>query len=84
MEKYIPCKWEAMNLSHWATREVPPRSYLDPDLKKLRARVSVCCGMSNKIFDDIKKYVQFSSVAQSYPTLCNPMNRSMPGLPVHH
>ena len=27
---------------------------------------------------------QFSSVAQSYPTLCNPMNRSMPGLPVHH
>ena len=28
--------------------------------------------------------VQFSSVAQSCPTLCNPMNRSTPGLPVHH
>ena len=27
---------------------------------------------------------QFSSVAQWCPTLCNPMNRSMPGLPVHH
>ena len=27
---------------------------------------------------------QFSSVTQSCPTLCNPMNRSMPGLPVHH
>ena len=26
----------------------------------------------------------FSSVAQSYPTLCNPMNRSTPGLPVLH
>ena len=26
---------------------------------------------------------QFSSVAQSCPTLCNPMNHSMPGLPVH-
>ena len=25
-----------------------------------------------------------SSVAQSCPTLCNPMNHSMPGLPVHH
>ena len=25
-----------------------------------------------------------SSVAQSCPTLCNPMNRSMPGLSVHH
>ena len=29
-------------------------------------------------------YLQFSSVAQLSPTLCNPMNRSMPGLPVHH
>ena len=28
--------------------------------------------------------VQFSSVTQSCPTLCKPMNRSMPGLPVHH
>ena len=28
--------------------------------------------------------VQFSSVAQSCPTLCNPMNRSTPGLLVHH
>ena len=28
--------------------------------------------------------VQFSSFAQSCPTLCDPMNRSMPGLPVHH
>ena len=28
--------------------------------------------------------VKFSSVAQSCPTLCNPMNRSTPGLPVHH
>ena len=28
--------------------------------------------------------VQFSSVTQSYPTLWDPMNHSMPGLPVHH
>ena len=28
--------------------------------------------------------VQFSSFAQSCPTLCDPMNRSTPGLPVHH
>ena len=28
--------------------------------------------------------VQFSSVAQSCLTLCDPMNRSMPGLPVQH
>ena len=28
--------------------------------------------------------VQFSLVTQSCPTLCNPMNHSTPGLPVHH
>ena len=28
--------------------------------------------------------VQFSSVAQSCPILCDPMNYSTPGLPVYH
>ena len=28
--------------------------------------------------------VQFSSVTQPHPTLCNPMDYSMPGFPVHH
>ena len=28
--------------------------------------------------------VQFSSVTQSCPTLCNPMNHSTPDIPVHH
>ena len=37
----------------------------------------------------IKEYLQsllfqFSSVAQSCLTLCDPMNRSTPGFPVHH
>ena len=31
----------------------------------------------------VKQY-QFSPVAQSCLTLCDPMNRSTPGLPVHH
>ena len=30
------------------------------------------------------RIVQFSSVAQSCPTLCDPVDCSMPGLPVHH
>ena len=29
-------------------------------------------------------FIQFSSVTQSCPTLCDPMNCSAPGLPVHH
>ena len=41
----------------------------------------------NNIFNKSQLYhfsVQFSSVTQSCPTLCNPMNHSTPGLPVHH
>ena len=35
--------------------------------------------------DDILRLtLQFSLVAQLCPTLCDPMNRSTPGLPVHH
>ena len=30
------------------------------------------------------RMIQFSSVTRSCPTLCNPMNGSMPGPPVHH
>ena len=32
----------------------------------------------------LKLQIQLSSVAQSCLTLCDPMNRSTPGLPVHH
>ena len=34
----------------------------------------------NDIFAESSQSVQFSSVAQSCPTLCDPMNRSTPGL----
>ena len=43
-----------------------------------------------KILKEIKilrctySWVQFSLVAQLCPTLCDPMNCSMPGFPVHH
>ena len=45
-----------------------------------------CLHLGRKVMtnlDSILK-VQFSSVAQSCLNLCNPMNHSMPGLPVHH
>ena len=48
----------------------------DANLEKSRAIV--------KLKTKTKTSVQFSSVAQSCPTLCDPMNRSTPGLPVHH
>ena len=37
-----------------------------------------------KMLKIINHSVQFSLVAQSCPTLCDPMNCSTPGLPVHH
>ena len=40
----------------------------------------LCVKICSKPFSS----VQFSSVGQSCPTLCDPMNRSTPGLPVHH
>ena len=32
----------------------------------------------------VTTYIQFSAVSQSCPTLCGPMDCSMPGFPVHH
>ena len=44
---------------------------------------NICWGQESLI--QIKIFsVQFSSVAQSCPTLCDPMNHSMPGIHVHH
>ena len=36
------------------------------------------------MYEGIRECIQFNSVAQSCPTFCYPMNRSTPGLPVHH
>ena len=32
----------------------------------------------------LRSSAQFSSITQSCPTLCDPVNRSTPGVPVHH
>ena len=40
--------------------------------------------LRRKVMTNLFSSVQFSSVTQLRPTLCDPMNRSTPGLPVHH
>ena len=40
--------------------------------------------MNSFVIKNSKEYNQFSSVTKLCPTLCNPMNPSTPGLPVHH
>ena len=46
----------------------------------------ICClgGQNRVCWKELSTSVQFSSVAQSCLTLCDPMNCSTPGLPVHH
>ena len=48
-----------------------------------RGQITNICWITEKQ-ENSRKTSQFSSVSQSCPTLCDPMNRSTPGLPVHH
>ena len=48
------------------------------------ARIPFEIDGETRSFSDKQKLREFSSVAQLCPTLCSPMNCSMPGLPVHH
>ena len=51
----------------------------------LRAAKPTCLRIPRRSVSMIFHFsIQFSSVTRSCPTLCDPMNRSMPGLPVHH
>jgi len=45
-------------------------------------QITIHC--NNCVYPSFDGSVQFSSVTQSCLTLCNPMNCSTPGLPVHH
>ena len=59
---------------------------LEPDILECEVRWALGSITTNKASggNGIPASVQFSSVAQSCPTLCDPMNCSLPGLPVHH
>ena len=48
-------------------------------------KLIIFTALSRTIFNEFyESSVHFNSVSQSCPTLCDPMNRSTPGLPVHH
>ena len=50
----------------------------------MKSRNEVNTAMFFLAVSNILTWVQFSSVTQSCPTLCDPMNHSTPGLPVPH
>ena len=66
---HSPCSWEPS----------------EPDSASAMLHKTKPNGKSNPEFSNSwEKYNQSCSVTQSCLTLCDPMNRSMPGLPVHH
>ena len=74
----------------WKPHPGPMQAHISADffllnlvifLLKDNSFTEFCCFLSNLNMD--QPSVQFSSVIQSCPTLCDLMNRSTPGLPVH-
>ena len=91
---HLQLGWQV--LYHWATWEALLHGYCitDREIQSVIPSVclllnedtysSLCIGLNYFGILDTSHSVQFSSVAQSCPTLCDPVNHSMPGLPVHH
>ena len=68
---------------NWATK-LNWTEYPHQDLILLDFSVSSDCLHRGKRKPREQKTLQFSSVAQSCPALCDPMDCNTPGLPVHH
>ena len=83
---FLPRKFHGqsslVSYSPWGHKESDTTKHMvSCAVQKLVSLIRSCLFLSWNIF---RHSVQFSSVAQSCPTLCDPMNRSTPGLPVHH
>ena len=68
-ECLLPAAWNVYMCTKWCVQECPSNE--------------TYCKLETTQKHTVSS-VQFSSVAQSCQALCNPMNCSMPGLPVHH
>ena len=78
-------KGQTRNLTLFSVNQfcIPPIQIFILKTKASVADLISCSPFKNKLYN-LQPSVEFSSVAQSCPTLCDPMNRSTPGLPVYH
>ena len=86
--------WELMSACWWVTSGLGPGAAGGPEKPMAAGLLGRSLPLPNLLLDclcqhqhpygKILMFSQFSSVAQSCPSLCDPMNHSMPGLPVHH
>ena len=68
---------------NWQCSKINPDIYLNFSLYLASGIMPVMCTKSNTCFIYVCIH-QFSSVTQSFLTLCNPMDCSTAGHPVHH
>ena len=92
------CALEPTNHNYWACilqllKPIHPRTHALQQEKPLQWEAHILQLKNSPCSPQLEKAcmqqqrpstVQFSSVAQSCPTLGNPMNCSTPGVPVHH
>ena len=74
---------------HFFLKSTPPHTHIChiKTVNQIKCVSFFFCSLWSVYFEDssYRNYEgKFSSVTQSCPTLCDPMDRSTPGLPVHH
>ena len=90
MVKNLPAMWETWLGSLWwedpqeEGMATPTPAILPGEFQGLWQAIVHVVTESNAIYQLSTHGYMFSSVVQSCPTLCDPMNHSTPGLPVHH
>ena len=79
IHRHVPSPFWISSARVRTAHQVRSHSVSTPDVYQQCTRISLQLPVPPPF-----QTLQFSSVAQSCPTFCDPMNRSMPGLPVHH
>ena len=85
IDHQAPLSMECSRQEYWSGFPFPPPG--DLPHPRIKPSSPVSPALAGEFFTTSATFsptVQFSSVAQLCPTLCDPMNCSMPCLPVHH